>query len=69
MHKVYDILRQNQNLLLVDREHEAAFKDKIFASFRRAKSFKDKLVRAKLPSIDEELMEKGLSDAMAEGVA
>ena len=59
MHKVYDIIRQNQNLLLVDREHEAAFKDKIFVSFRRAKSLKDKLVRAKLPSIDEELMEKG----------
>ena len=26
-------------------------------------------MRAKLPSIDEELMEKALSDAMVEGVA
>ena len=59
MHKVCNILRQNQNLLLVDREHEAAFKDKIFVSFRRAKSLKDKVVRAKLPSIDAELLEKG----------
>ena len=58
-HKVYEILRKNQNLLLVDKEHEAVFKDKIFVTFRRAKSLKDKLVRAKLPSIDEELMEKG----------
>ena len=59
MHKVYEILCKNQNLLLVDEEHEAVFKDKIFVTFRRAKSLKDKLVRAKLPSIDEELMEKG----------
>ena len=59
MHKVYEILRKNQNLLLVDKEHEAVFKDKIFVTFRRAKSLKDKLVRAKLPSIDEELMKKG----------
>ena len=27
MHKVYEILRKNQNLLLVDKEHEAVFKD------------------------------------------
>ena len=59
MHKVYEILCKNQNLLLVDKEHEAVFKDKILVKFRRAKSLKDKLVRAKLPSIDEELMEKG----------
>ena len=59
MYKVYDILRKNQNLLLVDSEHETVFKDKILVSFRRAKSLKDKLVRAKLPSIDAELMEKG----------
>ena len=59
MHKVYEILRENQNVLLVDMEHKEVFKDKIFVTFRRAKSLKDKLVRAKLPSIDEELMEKG----------
>ena len=41
LHKVYDILRKNQNLLPVDSGHEAVFKDKIFASFRRAKSLKD----------------------------
>ena len=45
------------------------FKNKIFVTFRRAKSLKDKLVRAKLPSIDEDLMEKGTLDAMAEKVA
>ena len=60
MYKVYDILRKNQNLLLVDSEHETVFKDKILVSFRRAKSLKDKLVRAKLPSVDAELMEKGI---------
>ena len=53
MHKVYEILRENQNVLLVDKEHKDVFKDKIFVTFRRAKSLKDKLVRAKLPSIDE----------------
>ena len=45
--------------LLVDKGHEALFKDKIFVTFRRANNFNDILVRAKLPSIDEELMEKG----------
>ena len=45
--------------MLVDKDYEAVFKDKIFVTFRRANSLKDKLVRAKLPSIDEELMEKG----------
>ena len=59
MHKVYDILRDNQKLLLVDNEHKKVFKDSVFISFRRAKNLKDKLVRAKLPTIDEELMEKG----------
>ena len=59
MRKVYEILRESQNVLLVDMEHKEVFKDKIFVTFRRAKSLKDKLVRAKLPSIDEELMEKG----------
>ena len=50
----------NENVLLVDNEHKNVFKDKIFfVSFRRAKNLKDKLVRAKLPDLDEELMEKG----------
>ena len=48
----------NQNVLLVDNEHKNLFKDKIFVSFWRAKNIKDKLVRAKLPDRDEELMEK-----------
>ena len=59
MQKFYEILRDNQNVLLVDMEHKEVFKDKVFVTFRRAKSLKDKLVRAKLPSVDEELMEKG----------
>ena len=44
MHKVYKILRKNQNLLLVDKEHEAVFKDKIFITFRRAKSLTATLI-------------------------
>ena len=59
LHKVYEIIRGNENVLLVDNEHKNVFKDKIFLSFRRAKNLKDKLVRAKLPDLDEELMEKG----------
>ena len=39
-HEVYEILRKNQNLLPVGKEHEAVFKDKIFVTFRRAKSLK-----------------------------
>ena len=60
MHKVYEILRDNQNVLLVDIEHKEVSKDKIFVTFRRAKSLKEKLVRPKLLSIDEELTEKGI---------
>ena len=59
LHKVYEIIRGNENVLLVDNEHKNVFKDKIFVSFRRAKNLKDKLVRGKLPDLDEELMEKG----------
>ena len=33
MHKVYEILRENQNVLLVDKEHKDVFKDKIFVIF------------------------------------
>ena len=46
LHKVYEIIRANENVLLVDNEHKNVFKDKIFVSFRRAKNLKDKLVRA-----------------------
>ena len=35
-------------ILLVDREHRRVFSGKFFVSFRRAKNFKDTLVRAKL---------------------
>ena len=38
MHKVYEILRDNQNVLLVDMEHKEVFKDKMFVTFRRAKA-------------------------------
>ena len=41
MHKVYEILRKNQNVLLVDKEHKDVFKDKMFVTFRKAKSLKD----------------------------
>ena len=69
LHKVYEIIRGNENVLLVDNEHKNVFKDKIFVSFRRAKNLKDKLVRAKLPDLDEELMEKAHSGVMVEKVA
>ena len=38
MHKVYEILRENQNVLLVDMEHKEVFKDKIFVTFRRGRT-------------------------------
>ena len=59
MHKVYEILRQNQNVLLADKEHGEIFKDVFFVTFRRSKILREKLLRAKLPSINEESMEKG----------
>ena len=40
LHKVYEIIRGNENVLLVDNEHKNVFKDKIFVSFRRAKNLK-----------------------------
>ena len=43
LHRVYEVLRQSQNILLVDTEHRNLFKDKIFISFRKAKSLKDNL--------------------------
>ena len=59
LHRVYEVLRQSQNVLLVDAEHRIFFKDKIFVSFRKAKSLKDNLVRAKLQPLEEELGERG----------
>ena len=45
LHKVYEILRQSENILCVDQGHKAVFRDKIFITFRKAKSLKDNLVR------------------------
>ena len=42
----------------MDREHRSTFSGKLFASFRRAKNFKDTLLRAKLQPVNEELVEK-----------
>ena len=47
------------NALFVDNEHRRIFKDRIFASFRRAKNFKDTLVRAKVYQLTDEKAEKG----------
>ena len=49
--KIYEILKDNSKLLLVDDEHKEVFQNNIFLSFRKAKSLKDELVRAKLPSV------------------
>ena len=60
LNKVYDILRESSNVLLVDQKHKELFQNKVFLSFRRAKNLKDQLVRAKLPvSVDESLSVKG----------
>ena len=56
---VHEILWKRENILLVDREHRRIFSGKLFVSFRRAKNFKDTLVRAKLQPVNEELVEKG----------
>ena len=56
---VHEILRKCENILLVDREDRRIFSGKLFVSFRRAKNFKDALVRAKLQPINEELVGKG----------
>ena len=53
LNRVYDILRDISNILLVGPEHKKLFQNKIFLSFRRAKNLKDKLVRAKLPNSDD----------------
>ena len=53
LNRVYDILRDISNILLVGPEHRKLFQNKIFLSFRRAKNIKDKLVRAKLPNSDD----------------
>ena len=60
LNKVYDILRESSNVLLVDQKHKELFQNKVFLSFRRAKNLKDQLVRAKLPvSVDESMSVKG----------
>ena len=59
LHEVHEVLRQSQNILFADTEHRNLFKDKIFVSFRKAKSLKDNLVRAKLQPIEKEVVEKG----------
>ena len=52
LNKVYDILRDKSNVLLVDQKHKELFQNKVFLSFRRAKNLKDQLLRAKLPEVD-----------------
>ena len=52
LNKVYDILRDSSNVLLVDQKHKELFQNKVFLSFRRAKNLKDLLVRAKLSEVD-----------------
>ena len=47
-HKVNEILQKCLNALFVDNEHRHIFNDRIFVSFRRAKNFKETLVRAKV---------------------
>ena len=59
LNKLYGILKENSKLLLVDEKHKEVFQSKIFLSFRQAKSLKDELVRAKLPSFDEPPLAKG----------
>ena len=59
LNEVHEILRKCENILLVDREHRRVFSGKLFVSFRKAKNFKDTLVRAKLQPENEELVEKG----------
>ena len=59
LNKVYEILKENSKLILVDDEHKEVFRNKIFLSFRRAKNLKDQLVRAKLPSVGEPPLAKG----------
>ena len=59
LNKVYEILKENSKLILVDDEHKEVFQNKIFLSFQRAKNLKDQLVRAKLPSVGEPPLTKG----------
>ena len=49
--KVYKILNDNFNILQHDTEHKQLFTEKPLVSFRRAKSLKDLLVRARLPDL------------------
>ena len=53
LNRVYENLKENSKLLLVDDEHKEVSQNKTFLSFRKAKSLKDELVRAKLPNVGE----------------
>ena len=50
--KLYDILRDNHNILHTDEEHRRVFSEVPMVSFRRAKTIKDVLVRSKLKTVD-----------------
>ena len=67
LNKVYDILRESSNVLLVDQKHKELFQNKVFLSFRRAKYLKEQLVRAKLPDSDDgSLLRAVINAKMAE---
>ena len=51
--KLKDILKRIHLLLTSDREHEKVFPEVPIVGFRRAKSLKEHLVRAKLPSLTQ----------------
>ena len=59
LNKVYEVLKDNSKLLLVDDEHKEVFQNNIFLSFRKAKSLKDGVVRAKSPGVGEPPLAKG----------
>ena len=46
--KIYNILKDNQNILTCNEEHQRIFSEVPMVSFRRAKTIKDILVRSKL---------------------
>ena len=50
-HQIYDILRENQNILSGDREHKQVFPSMPMVAFRKAKTLKDVLVRARVETI------------------
>ena len=46
--KIYDVLKQNHNILNINEEHKRIFNEIPLVSFRRGKTLKDVLVRSKL---------------------